>query len=92
MPEAQTPTPAYFEQNEVYFATVTGGGTKYAFQVVTLPDCSGNMVIKDSNALHTVGIITLAQSQAIAVHPGMHRHDGNTRLPEWVSVFLETLA
>ena len=104
MPEAQNPSPAHFEQNEVYFATVTGGGTKYAFQVVTLADTDGFMVIKDSNGLHTVQQYTRPQSQAATIHGNLHGYDGNTRFawadqpasevfgPEWVACFLETLA
>jgi hypothetical protein len=103
MPDAQT-TPARFEQNEVYYATIDGAGTKYAFQVVTLADTNGFMVIKDSNGLHTVQQYTRPQTQAATIHGGLHGHDGVTRFawadlpasevfgPQWVEGFLQTLA
>ena len=95
MPEAQTPTQALFEVNEVYFADLNGDhGTKYAFQVVTLPDCSGKMVIKDSEGLHTVTVFNRPQSQAAVIQNRCAWADlpaSEVFGPQWVAVFIQTL-
>jgi hypothetical protein len=95
MPEAQT-TQARFEQNEVYFADMNGDhGTKYAFQVVTLPNVAGRMVIKDRQGLHTVTVFDRPQAQAAVIENRCAWADlpaSEVFGPQWVQVFLETIA
>lgn len=103
MPEAQTPSPALFRPNEVYFADTDGDhGTKYCFQVVSVH--YQHLTIRDSNGTHEVALYTRPQAQAATIHGNLHGNGGQVRLawadlpasevfgPEWVSVFLETLA
>lgn len=95
MPEAQNPTPVYFEQNEVYFADLDGShGTKYAFQVVCLPDTNDRMVIKDSNGMRTVTVFNRPQSQAAVIENRCAWADlpaSEVFGPQWVEVFIQTL-
>jgi|13_taG_2_1085334.scaffolds.fasta_scaffold01031_20 hypothetical protein len=93
MPEAQTPTQALFEVNEVYFADLNGDhGTKYAFQVVAIHN--GSLTLRDSHGLRTVAVFNRPQSQAAVIQNRCAWADlpaSEVFGPQWVAVFIETL-
>ena len=94
MPEAQTPTQALFEVNEVYFADLNGDhGTKHAFQVVAI-HAHGAMTVRDNHGLLTVTVFNRPQSQAAVIQNRCAWADlpaSEVFGPQWVAVFLETL-